>query len=280
MNKFNTKNFKIVKISGFYRLKFIGKKLPTWNTLIKKAKAMDDDRYYALYTYITKNNNICYIRGLKNDGVSRVFLTRTYTVLPIKYYSKKKLIDANRDMFTPLKQFMKTKQYKEKSLEDKNEYEKYYLAFISLLYPLYKSIKYIIDKCKKLKFKTIIIPFSMQFETQKMGHHNILLIKGNKAWRIEHVYGLLPQVNDYLDVQFKKIGINFQGYAYHMGYQTLCDYDLCGWWSLYIVFYYSINKKMGFDDIFFQSKKVNQEIKYQMHLFLAYIIELSTLINK
>ena len=283
MDKFKTQNFSIVKIDGFYRLKFIGKKLPAWNVLYKKIRRINlGGDYDLLYKYIIRNNKICYIHARSNRRMPQMLLTDDGKVISIRNTFTKIYIRKTTRLFNKLKRILKTKKYKELPAKIKEEQEKEYLAFICLLHDPCECIKYIIDKCRKLKFQTIIIPLIIHYDMTGYSHHNLLLIKGNKAWRVEHIYNHIPEVNTYLAKQFKKIGIDFQGYIHNVGNQTLCDYELCMWWSMYVVFYYSINKRVGFDDIFYKSSGVDifEKMKYQMHIFLAYILELLKKIKK
>ncbi len=278
MDKFSTENFKIVKIKGYYRLKFTGNKLPTIKaSFLRWGEGIHTREQNKLYKFMIRHAKICYIstRG-KYYFCPQVYEDKEGKIHPIwKRFSKKEIRDGKKEL-SRVKRYMKSKEYKELKCDEFIENVWYeYLAQICQLGELHQCIKFIIDKCKKMRLHAIIIPLFIQF-VKGPGHHNLILIKGKKAWRLEHEYGASPELNEYLEKQFKKIDIKFQGYLYHLGHQTVCrDNFLCSYWSMYFAFYYGLNKKVGFDDMFYApGKNSNKEMIYQMQMFMAYITEL------
>ena len=277
MNAFNTKNFKIIKIKGYYRLKFTGKTLPTIQRSIEKWGGLNTpDKLDYFYKFVLRHKKMCYIstKGGKSVRNVKVFCDNDEIKPFWETYDAKTVKQAKSDL-SSYKKFMKTNKYANLTDDQKVDGNRYVFEMTCNFEEFYKCIQLIIDKCKKIKIDTIIMPFLIFFECGGM-HHNNIIIKGKKAWRVEHVYGQLPQINDYLEKQFNKVGIKFQGNLYHIGNQSITtDTTLAQFWSAYFAFYYSLNKKIGFDDMFYTpGKDPYEEMTYQIRLFLAYSIEL------
>lgn len=285
MDKFKTKNFKIVKIKGFYRLKFVGKRLSLLTTLEKKfwnITTIDD--YDDLMRYIIRNNKICYVYAWGYDIMPQLYVTNNNKIYSVrKWYEKfdKNSVINLKKKITQFKRYTRSKEFKKKTIIEQQQLKRKYLSPFCTIEEAHVCIKYIINECKKLNMNTILIPMSIRFEDPEAYHANLLLIKGKKAWRMDPVINNLPEINNYLKKQFKKIGINYQGYIYNVGQQSICGDKLCKIWILYFAFYYGLNKKFGFDDIIFYTKREpEEELKYQMRMFLAYILELLKKIKK
>ena len=277
---YNTKNFKVIKTKGFYRLKFTGKKLPSIDASKKKLLEIRD-KFDLLYKFVIRREKICYVstKGGLMCRHARVFLNpKNDQIEPYwKIFSKKDLRKGKK-FLSDIKKFGKSKEYMKANEEEKKNFHINEFMTICTYGEFYECVKYIINRCKKIGIDTVIMPFLIDYGPggEIAGHHNIILIKGKKAWRIEHLYGFKPQVNSYLKKQFHKLGIKFQGNLYHRGNQSMAyDPGLCQFWSLYFAFYYSLNKKVGFDDMFYTpGKNPHKEMTYQIRMFMTYLIEL------